>query len=68
MVMKMSVVVFWVVTLCSLEGGYHCFNSMFRVALTYMLKMKARDFSEILETTYRTTQCHTQMTMVIFRY
>jgi hypothetical protein len=51
--MKISIVVFWVVTQCGLVDVYQCLT----------LKMEAIRSSETLLTTYKTTRClHSQQT------
>jgi hypothetical protein len=52
MVVKMLIMVFWVVMPCSLVGSYHCFGG------TSALKMKVIHSSEMMVTTYKTTQHH----------
>jgi arabinogalactan endo-1,4-beta-galactosidase len=56
--MKISVVVFWVTTLCSLTDFHKRFGETYRVSLRDTVKMEAIVHSETLVATCKTTQRH----------
>jgi hypothetical protein len=57
--MKIWIVVFWVVTLCSLGDGYQRFGGVYRLHLQGTIKMEAILSSKpILVTTHKITRYH----------
>jgi hypothetical protein len=54
--LKMSMVVFWVVTLCGHVDGSHLFGGLY--CLHLQLQMEAVCFSELSVPTYKSIWCH----------
>jgi hypothetical protein len=57
MPVEAQIVVYWVVTLCSLEGGHRCFEGTNCIHVTSTLKMEQLYSSRMLVSTYKTTWC-----------